>query len=26
MEDLDARGCAVIEHLITPAQCDELAA
>jgi hypothetical protein len=25
-QDLDARGCAVIERLITPAQCDELAA
>jgi uncharacterized protein len=25
-QDLDARGCAVIEQLIAPAQCDELAA
>ena len=25
-QDLDTRGCAVIERLITPAQCDELAA
>ena len=26
LSDLDARGCAVIESLITPVQCDELAA
>jgi uncharacterized protein len=25
-QDLDARGCTVIGHLLTPAQCDELAA
>src|SRR4249920_3675133 len=25
-QDLEARGCAVVERLVTPAQCDELAA